>query len=188
MSVRPTTTAGGHTLAACQGRRMLCHRERRAIPAGAGGRRSAGHGQWSGGTGPADVSRVAPARRPAALSSFGALDSLLDQLALARDVTIVLGALDTDRASLLLEVSPAAMAQGANRFDRDLHYDQHVRRLAPRGRASRPAPADPASGRRAHGRRRPGRAADPRAPFRLTRDILAPTLDGPRAVRNGSRV
>ncbi len=49
---------------------------------------------------------------------------------LARDVTIVLGALDTDRAGLLLEVSPAAMAQGANRFDRGLHYDQHVRRLA----------------------------------------------------------
>ncbi len=49
---------------------------------------------------------------------------------LGRDVTIVLGALDTDRASPLLEVSPAAMAQGANRFDRGLHYDQHVRRLA----------------------------------------------------------
>jgi hypothetical protein len=49
---------------------------------------------------------------------------------LGRDVTIVLGALDTDRASRLLEVSPAAMAQGANRFDRGLHYDQHVRRLA----------------------------------------------------------
>ena len=49
---------------------------------------------------------------------------------LGRDVTIVLGALDTDDASLLLEVSPAAMAQGANRFDRGLRYDQHVRRLA----------------------------------------------------------
>ena len=49
---------------------------------------------------------------------------------LGRDVTIVLGALDTDHASPLLEVSPAAMAQGANRFDRGLHYDQHVRRLA----------------------------------------------------------
>ena len=49
---------------------------------------------------------------------------------LRRDVTIVLGALDTDRASLLLEVSPPAMAQGANRFDRGLHYDQHVRGLA----------------------------------------------------------
>ena len=49
---------------------------------------------------------------------------------LGRDVTIVLGAIDTDRASPLLEVSPAAMAQGANRFDRGVHYDQHVRRLA----------------------------------------------------------
>jgi hypothetical protein len=49
---------------------------------------------------------------------------------LGRDVTIVLGALDTDGASRLLEVSPAAMAQGANRFDRGLRYDQHVRRLA----------------------------------------------------------
>ena len=33
-------------------------------------------------------------------------------------------------ASLLLEVSPAAMAQGANRLDRGLRYDQHVRGLA----------------------------------------------------------
>jgi hypothetical protein len=49
---------------------------------------------------------------------------------LARDVTIVLGALDLDAASLLLEVSPAAMAQGANRLDRGLRYDQHVRGLA----------------------------------------------------------
>ena len=49
---------------------------------------------------------------------------------LARDVTIVLGALDHDGASLLLEVSPAAMAQGANRLDRGLRYDQHVRGLA----------------------------------------------------------
>jgi hypothetical protein len=49
---------------------------------------------------------------------------------LGRDVTIVLGALDTDGASPLLEVSPAAMAQGANRFDRGLRYDQHVRGLA----------------------------------------------------------
>ena len=56
---------------------------------------------------------------------------------LGRDVTIVLGALDTDGASLLLEVSPAAMAQGANRFDRGLRYDQHVRRLA--RAAGRPA-------------------------------------------------
>jgi len=49
---------------------------------------------------------------------------------LARDVTIVLGALDHDSASRLLEVSPAAMAQGANRLDRGLRYDQHVRGLA----------------------------------------------------------
>ncbi len=49
---------------------------------------------------------------------------------LGRDVTIVLGALDRDGASPLLEVSPAAMAQGANRFDRGLLYDRHVRRLA----------------------------------------------------------
>jgi pimeloyl-ACP methyl ester carboxylesterase len=49
---------------------------------------------------------------------------------LGRDVTIVLGALDNDGASLLLEVSPAAMAQGANRFDRGVRYDQHVRELA----------------------------------------------------------
>jgi hypothetical protein len=42
----------------------------------------------------------------------------------------VLGELDNDEASLLLEVSPAAMAQGANRLDRGLRYDQHVRALA----------------------------------------------------------
>ena len=49
---------------------------------------------------------------------------------LARDVAIVLGDLDNDGASLLLEVSPAAMAQGANRLDRGLRYGQHVRGLA----------------------------------------------------------
>jgi hypothetical protein len=49
---------------------------------------------------------------------------------LGRDVTIVLGELDHDGASLLLEVSPAAMAQGANRFDRGVRYHQHVRGLA----------------------------------------------------------
>jgi hypothetical protein len=49
---------------------------------------------------------------------------------LGRDVTIVLGELDNDEASLLLEVSPAAMAQGANRLDRGLRYEQHVRALA----------------------------------------------------------
>lgn len=46
---------------------------------------------------------------------------------LGRDVTIVLGAQDTDRAARLLEVSPAAMAQGTNRFERGIRYDQHVR-------------------------------------------------------------
>jgi pimeloyl-ACP methyl ester carboxylesterase len=49
---------------------------------------------------------------------------------LSRDVMIVLGALDNDGTSLLLEVSPAATAQGANRFDRGVYYDQHVRGLA----------------------------------------------------------
>ncbi len=49
---------------------------------------------------------------------------------LGRDVTIVLGELDHDDASLLLEASPAAMAQGANRFDRGVRYDKHVRELA----------------------------------------------------------
>jgi hypothetical protein len=49
---------------------------------------------------------------------------------LSRDVTILLGADDTDRAALLLEVSPAAMAQGATRLDRGRYYDEHVRRLA----------------------------------------------------------
>ena len=49
---------------------------------------------------------------------------------LGRDVTIVLSELDNDGASLLLEVSPAAMTQGANRLDRGLRYDQHVRGLA----------------------------------------------------------
>ena len=37
---------------------------------------------------------------------------------LGRDVTIVLGELDNDGASRLLEVSPAAVAQGANRLVR----------------------------------------------------------------------
>jgi hypothetical protein len=49
---------------------------------------------------------------------------------LGRDVTIVLGVQDNDQASLLLEVSPAAMAQGANRFERGVYYDQHVRERA----------------------------------------------------------
>ena len=49
---------------------------------------------------------------------------------LARDVTIVLGEQDTGSAALLLEVSPPAMAQGANRLERGIHYDRHVRGLA----------------------------------------------------------
>lgn len=49
---------------------------------------------------------------------------------LSRDVTIVLGAEDSDNAALLLEVSPPAMAQGANRFERGMYYDRHVRDLA----------------------------------------------------------
>jgi hypothetical protein len=49
---------------------------------------------------------------------------------LSRDVTIVLGAEDRDGAGLLLEVNAAAMAQGANRLERGLNYDRHVRRLA----------------------------------------------------------
>jgi len=49
---------------------------------------------------------------------------------LGRDVTIVLGEQDTDRAGLLLEVSPAAMARGANRLERGINYHEHVRRLA----------------------------------------------------------
>jgi hypothetical protein len=56
---------------------------------------------------------------------------------LGRDVAIVLGALDNDGASRLLEVSPAAMAQGANRFDRGVRYDRYVRGLA--RAAGRPA-------------------------------------------------
>jgi hypothetical protein len=49
---------------------------------------------------------------------------------LARDVTIVLGSEDRDGAALLLEVSAAAMAQGANRLERGINYDRHVHRLA----------------------------------------------------------
>ncbi len=49
---------------------------------------------------------------------------------LARDVMIVLGAQDNDGAALLLEVSPPAMAQGANRLERGIYYDAHIRRLA----------------------------------------------------------
>jgi hypothetical protein len=49
---------------------------------------------------------------------------------LSRDVTIVLGAKDSDSAALLLEVSPPAMAQGTNRLERGIHYDEYVRTLA----------------------------------------------------------
>jgi hypothetical protein len=49
---------------------------------------------------------------------------------LGRDVAIVLGARDRDGAAPLLEVSPPALAQGANRFERGVNYDRHVRGLA----------------------------------------------------------
>jgi hypothetical protein len=51
---------------------------------------------------------------------------------LDRDVTIVLGAEDRDSAALLLEVSAAAMAQGANRHERGINYHAHIHRLATR--------------------------------------------------------
>lgn len=47
-----------------------------------------------------------------------------------RDMSIVLGAEDRDSAALLLEVSAAAMAQGANRHERGIYYDRYVRTLA----------------------------------------------------------
>jgi hypothetical protein len=49
---------------------------------------------------------------------------------LGRDVAIVLGTLDNDGAAPLLEVSPPARAQGANRLERGINYDRHVRGLA----------------------------------------------------------
>jgi hypothetical protein len=49
---------------------------------------------------------------------------------LKRDVTIVLGAEDREADALLLEVGAAAMAQGANRFERGINYDRHIRRQA----------------------------------------------------------
>ena len=49
---------------------------------------------------------------------------------LARDVTIVLGRQDNDRAALLLQINPAAMAQGANRLERGRNYDVHIRSQA----------------------------------------------------------
>lgn len=49
---------------------------------------------------------------------------------LARDVTIVVGSQDRDGSSLLLEVSAAAMAQGANRLERGINYDRYIHKLA----------------------------------------------------------
>ncbi|HEY1917378.1 MAG TPA: hypothetical protein VGH27_17570, partial [Streptosporangiaceae bacterium] len=49
---------------------------------------------------------------------------------LARDVTIVLGREDRDGASLLLETGAAAMAQGANRYDRGVSYHAYIAGLA----------------------------------------------------------
>ena len=49
---------------------------------------------------------------------------------LTRDVTIVLGSEDRDDAALLLEVSAAAMAQGANRLERGKNYGEYIDRLA----------------------------------------------------------
>jgi hypothetical protein len=49
---------------------------------------------------------------------------------LERDVAIVLGAEDREADALLLEVGAAAMAQGANRFERGINYEQHILRRA----------------------------------------------------------
>jgi hypothetical protein len=49
---------------------------------------------------------------------------------LGRDVSIVLGAEDRDPAALLLEVSPPAMAQGANRLERGVYYYEHIQEMA----------------------------------------------------------
>ena len=49
---------------------------------------------------------------------------------LGRDVTIVLGAEDRAADALLLEVGAAAMAQGANRFERGINYDRYIRQRA----------------------------------------------------------
>jgi hypothetical protein len=49
---------------------------------------------------------------------------------LERDVTIVLGAEDRDSGALLLEVSAAAMAQGANRLERGIRYGEYIRERA----------------------------------------------------------
>lgn len=47
-----------------------------------------------------------------------------------RDVSILLGAEDQDESALLLEVNPAARAQGRNRFERGHMYHEHVETLA----------------------------------------------------------
>ena len=49
---------------------------------------------------------------------------------LSRDVTVVLGTEDRDPASLLLEVHPAAMAQGANRLERGRNFHAYARERA----------------------------------------------------------
>jgi hypothetical protein len=49
---------------------------------------------------------------------------------LRRDVTIVLGREDRDGAALLLETGAAAMAQGANRYDRGINYRNYILDLA----------------------------------------------------------
>lgn len=49
---------------------------------------------------------------------------------LGRDVSVVLGAEDRDPAALLLEISPPAMAQGANRLERGVYYHEHIREMA----------------------------------------------------------
>jgi hypothetical protein len=48
----------------------------------------------------------------------------------ARDVTLVLGSQDRDGSALLLEVSAAAMVQGANRLERGINYDRYIHKLA----------------------------------------------------------
>jgi hypothetical protein len=47
-----------------------------------------------------------------------------------RDVTIVLGSEDRNGAALLLEISAAAMSQGANRLERGINYGRYIRKLA----------------------------------------------------------
>jgi hypothetical protein len=49
---------------------------------------------------------------------------------LNRDVSIVVGGEDRDPAALLLEVGGPAMAQGASRLERAIHYDKHIRDVA----------------------------------------------------------